>query len=258
MDTFILNFGHFLNTTVVPFLIAIAFLVFMWNMTRYFIIGGANEQEHEKAKSTALYGIASFVLITCVWGIVNLFVYGFGFTSNNPLLPDYASNGSISNGGYGSSFNGFSTSGGGGGGFWSGGSNNTSGGSGGGGGYNPVGMVGGESNNTGGGGFWSLLFGSDTSSETNINTTGSEMGGNDYYYMNNNTNSGSDTYIPPDDWGEGANLSNDVENTQYYDDWGEGANLSNGSESSSENNTNENWDNYGNVDGSDTSISPDP
>ena len=233
LQTFLIRFVVFLNTTFIPFLLAFAFIMFLWNMTRYFIIEGANEKEHEKAKSFALYSIAAFVVITSIWGIVNLFTGGFGFTSNQQITPDYIKNGGIGSSGGGGSWNL----------PWSG--NNSGSGS---------------SGNSSGGGWWipTSIIGDGTGSETNINTTGSEMGGNDYYYMNNNTNNGGETNINTTGSEVGGNdyyyMNNNTNNGGSGD-----KNYPYPEDAPSTNSENQNnWDNYGYVDGPDTSISPDP
>jgi hypothetical protein len=83
------TFIEFINTSLIPLLIAIALLVFLWNATRYFIIGGAEEESREKAKSLAIWGILAFVVITGVWGIVNIVIELFGFGGTTSILPDY-------------------------------------------------------------------------------------------------------------------------------------------------------------------------
>jgi hypothetical protein len=83
----------FINATLIPFVLAVAFLMFLWNITRYFIIEGANEKEHENAKSLALYGILAFVIISSIWGIVNLFVGDLGLSGKQPITPDYMKTG---------------------------------------------------------------------------------------------------------------------------------------------------------------------
>ncbi len=93
IQTFLKNIITFLNETIVPFIIAAAFLVFIWNMARYFIIEGANEKEHENAKSLALWGIMAFVIMLSLWGIVNMFVDGFGFGAEQQITPDYVETG---------------------------------------------------------------------------------------------------------------------------------------------------------------------
>ncbi len=80
---------NFLSSTIIPFLLAIAGLVFFWNIARFFIIGGDNTESQEKARSHALWGIIAFVIILSLWGIVNMFVNGFGFDRNGAITPDY-------------------------------------------------------------------------------------------------------------------------------------------------------------------------
>lgn len=89
IQTFLINILSFLNATVLPFLFALAFLFFLWNATRYFIIGGSNEEDQTKAKALAVWGIAAFVFIVSLWGIVNLLVEGFRFGPNTAITPDY-------------------------------------------------------------------------------------------------------------------------------------------------------------------------
>ena len=103
IQTFLVSITKFLNSTIIPFLMAVAFLVFIWNITRYFIFKGANEKEHENARSLAIYGITAFVIIVGFWGIVNFFVGGFGFGGQGIITPDYMQKkgGSIGTGGAG-------------------------------------------------------------------------------------------------------------------------------------------------------------
>jgi hypothetical protein len=79
----------FINHILLPFFFGIAFLFFMINIVRYFIIGGANESDRDKAKRSAFYGIAAFVLLLTIWGIVNIIVQGVGIDSDDSLCPDY-------------------------------------------------------------------------------------------------------------------------------------------------------------------------
>jgi succinate dehydrogenase/fumarate reductase cytochrome b subunit len=89
IQTFLKNILSFLNDTIVPFILAIAFFVFLWNAFRYFILGGTNEDDQAKARSLATWGVSAFVIILSLWGIVNLVVEGFGLGSPAPLTPDY-------------------------------------------------------------------------------------------------------------------------------------------------------------------------
>lgn len=101
IQTFLKNIITFLNETIVPFIIAAAFLVFIWNMARYFIIGSTVAGDEKKgvvsgrirARQYALYSIIAFVVILSLWGIVNMFVDGFGFGAEQQITPDYMNSG---------------------------------------------------------------------------------------------------------------------------------------------------------------------
>lgn len=88
LQTFLINIGKFLNDTLVPFLLVLAALAFFWNIAKYFIMEGGNEEAHEKARSYAIWGITAFVVIVSLWGIVNLVVNGLGF-GNTTQRGDY-------------------------------------------------------------------------------------------------------------------------------------------------------------------------
>jgi uncharacterized membrane protein YidH (DUF202 family) len=66
------NILDFTNTVLIPFIIGIGFLVFVWGMFKYFIAGGADEGKRESGKSLMIYATLGFVLIIVFWGIVNL------------------------------------------------------------------------------------------------------------------------------------------------------------------------------------------
>ncbi len=85
----LVNLLAFLNGTVVPLLLAVAFLYFLWNVARYFIAGGAESDKQESARRLAMWGIMAFVVIVSLWGIVNMFFYGFGLTQTTSITPDY-------------------------------------------------------------------------------------------------------------------------------------------------------------------------
>jgi len=70
--TLLQNLLEFTNTYLIPFIIGIGFLVFVWGMFQYFIAGGANDEKKEAGKSLMIYATLGFVLIIVFWGIVNL------------------------------------------------------------------------------------------------------------------------------------------------------------------------------------------
>lgn len=66
------NILGFTNTTLIPFIIGIGFLVFVFGMFQFFIAGGANDEKKEQGKSLMIYATLGFVLIIIFWGVVNL------------------------------------------------------------------------------------------------------------------------------------------------------------------------------------------
>ena len=75
------NILLFTNNILIPFILGIGFLVFVWGMFRYFIAGGANEEAKESGKSLMIYAILGFLLIIVFWGIINLLAQSSGLQS---------------------------------------------------------------------------------------------------------------------------------------------------------------------------------
>lgn len=86
---FIASFLIFANTVLIPFLLGIAFLFFIFNVIRFFVAGGGNEDDRTKAKDLAIYGVLAFVIMVVFWGIVNLLAGSLGFAGKNVPTPDY-------------------------------------------------------------------------------------------------------------------------------------------------------------------------
>jgi len=59
------------NESVVPLIYAIAFLMFIIGMVRYFFLE-QGEEGREKGKQLMLWGLIGFVVMFSVWGIVRL------------------------------------------------------------------------------------------------------------------------------------------------------------------------------------------
>jgi len=73
----------FISSVVLPLLFAIGFLVFVWGMIKFFIIGASNDDAKASGKSLILYSLAAFIIIFAFWGIVNIFVNGIGLGDAN-------------------------------------------------------------------------------------------------------------------------------------------------------------------------------
>ena len=89
LEGLLLTIIVFSNTVLIPFILGIGFLVFVWGMFQYFIAGGANEESKEKGKSLMIYAILGFLLIIVFWGIINLLAQSTGLDDgvNKGLFP---------------------------------------------------------------------------------------------------------------------------------------------------------------------------
>ena len=87
VDTFFLRVLAFIDTILVPLIFALALLVFIYGMFKYFVLGGGNAEEQEKGKQLALWAIIGFVLMVSIWGIVNIIAGGLFPGATPPTLP---------------------------------------------------------------------------------------------------------------------------------------------------------------------------
>ncbi len=91
-QTLLSNILVFTNAVLIPFIIGIGFLVFVWGMFQYFIAGGANDEAKEKGKSLMIWATVGFLLIFVFWGIINTLATSTGLndvidTGLIPLAP---------------------------------------------------------------------------------------------------------------------------------------------------------------------------
>lgn len=82
---------YIINNILVPTLIALAFIVFLYGVYRYFIQGAASDADRATGRQFALWGVIGFVIIVSLWGIVNLFTSTLGLTASNvPGFPVFS------------------------------------------------------------------------------------------------------------------------------------------------------------------------
>lgn len=89
LEDLIKGFVGFLSDVIIPFLFAIAFLIFAFNVIRYFVLGGASEEGRDKAKNLAIYSVLAFVVLIVFWGIVNTVSSLLGFGGTTQPTADY-------------------------------------------------------------------------------------------------------------------------------------------------------------------------
>lgn len=73
---------NLLNNTVIPFLVLIATVIFLWGVVRYITAGG-DEDKVKEGRNLIIYGIIFLAVMIGVWGFVNI-VLTFIFTNNTP------------------------------------------------------------------------------------------------------------------------------------------------------------------------------
>lgn len=79
---------YVVNYMLVPVLMALAFIVFLWGVFKYFILGSADEKNRAEGRQFVLWGIVGFVIILSLWGIVNLVMGTFGLSVGKaPAFP---------------------------------------------------------------------------------------------------------------------------------------------------------------------------
>lgn len=92
INDFLGDISSFINGVLIPLVFAVALLVFIYGMFKYFILGGANEDDRKAGTQLMLYSIVGFVLMVSIFGIVDLLAGGLGFSdqeniSNIPNVP---------------------------------------------------------------------------------------------------------------------------------------------------------------------------
>jgi len=81
--------GSILNM-IVPILIALGIIAFLWGVLR-FIFSAGDEEKRKAGKMFMIYGIIGIVVMVSVWGLVAFIQKSFGIQSgtvqNGPQLP---------------------------------------------------------------------------------------------------------------------------------------------------------------------------
>lgn len=85
VNTFFGKIIAFINDVLIPLIFAVALLMFIYGMFKYFIAGGADEGNREDGKQLMLYSILGFVLMVSIFGIVNLIANGLGFSKQQNI-----------------------------------------------------------------------------------------------------------------------------------------------------------------------------
>lgn len=89
LQSFLLNFTTFIGGVLIPFLFGIAFLFFVINAVRFFVLQSSNEDGREKARKLITFSILAFVFLIVFWGIINLLTSSLGLDGATQPQSDY-------------------------------------------------------------------------------------------------------------------------------------------------------------------------
>ena len=91
LQSLLINILHFINSTIIPFIIGIGFLYFVWGVFLYFIVGGADEEKRAKGRSYVVSATVGFVAIIIFFGVINMLVSSTGLEGESlqymPVIP---------------------------------------------------------------------------------------------------------------------------------------------------------------------------
>lgn len=81
-----------INNVAVPVVFALAFIVFIWGVFQYFIVGAGNEEAKGKAQALMLWGLIGFFVMVSVWGLVSILTGTVQLNSSTPNYPTAPTN----------------------------------------------------------------------------------------------------------------------------------------------------------------------
>lgn len=69
-----------LNVIVIPIIIALAVLYFIWGVVQHFFIHGSEETSRTEGRQFVIWGVLGLVVLFSVWGLVNILLSTLGLT----------------------------------------------------------------------------------------------------------------------------------------------------------------------------------
>jgi hypothetical protein len=83
------NTTTFISSTLIPFLFGIAFLVFIINAVRFFVVQSGNQDGQENARNLITYSVLAFVFLAIFYGVVTLIAGSIGLEGDSQPKSDY-------------------------------------------------------------------------------------------------------------------------------------------------------------------------
>ncbi len=73
--------------SVIPFIFALAVVMFIWGVVKYFILNADEEKKRAEGKQFMIWGIVALAVMLSVWGLVGILKTTFGINTGNSVLP---------------------------------------------------------------------------------------------------------------------------------------------------------------------------
>lgn len=86
------NLIEFINDVAVPLVFALAFILFLWGIFRYFLLKsqGKLDDALKEGRKFAIWGIVALAVMISVWGLVRILIGTFGLGGESrPCLPTF-------------------------------------------------------------------------------------------------------------------------------------------------------------------------
>lgn len=87
----VLNRAHELVNRLLPFVITLTLLVFLWGIFK-FVMAGGNEEARKDARGFILWGLIALAIMVSVWGLVNILIRTVGVDNTPPPVPQPVGN----------------------------------------------------------------------------------------------------------------------------------------------------------------------
>jgi uncharacterized membrane protein len=78
---------NMINNVLTPLIFAIAFIVFIWGIVKYFIFGGHEPESQKEGRQLMLWGIVGFAVMLSVWGLVHILTGTLNINNTQQLPP---------------------------------------------------------------------------------------------------------------------------------------------------------------------------
>lgn len=78
LGSLLISIMIFTNDFLIPFILGIGFLYFVWGVFLYFIVGATDGEKRAKGRSLVVYATVGFVMIIIYWGVINMLTSSLG------------------------------------------------------------------------------------------------------------------------------------------------------------------------------------